>query len=255
METVEYISIEGGEPFLYYPIMVKTVEEAVRLGFYVEILSNCYWATCLEDAVEWLDPIAKLGNVKLSLSSDLYHGENWIAAEVRNAVNAANALGIKVSIISVKYQDAETPCPREIEGAEIDSWELMYRGRAFSKLAEKAKKKPWSGFTKCPYEDFTKQERVHVDPFGYVHVCQGISIGNSWKKPFSKIIEEYDPYENPILDPLIRRGPVALVEKFGLPHDKAYADACHLCYACRYLLRNKYPEILAPNQMYGEIEE
>ena len=254
LKTVDYVSLEGGEPFLYYPIIVKTVEEAVRLGFHVEILSNCYWATCSEDAMEWLDPIAKLGNVKLSLSSDLYHGENWILTEVKNAVIAANALNIKVNVISVKYPDAERLCPKEVENVKIDLWELMYRGRAFSKLAEKAKKKPWSEFTKCPYEDFTKQERVHIDPFGYVHVCQGISIGNSWKKPFSKIIEEYNPRENPILEPLIRGGPVALVEEFNLPHDEVYADACHLCYAARYLLRDKYPEILVPSQMYGEIE-
>ena len=32
--TVNYVSIEGGEPFLYYLIMVKTVKEAVNLGFH-----------------------------------------------------------------------------------------------------------------------------------------------------------------------------------------------------------------------------
>jgi Ca2+-transporting ATPase len=32
--------------------MVKTAKEAVSHGFHVEILSNCYWATCVEDAVE-----------------------------------------------------------------------------------------------------------------------------------------------------------------------------------------------------------
>jgi len=52
LETVNFVSIEGGEPFLYYPIMIKTLQEAVNLGFHVEILSNCYWATCPEDAVE-----------------------------------------------------------------------------------------------------------------------------------------------------------------------------------------------------------
>ena len=64
--------------------------------------------------------------------------------------------------------------------------------------------------------------------------------------------EEYDPYANPILEPLIRGGPVALVEKYNLPHDEAYADACHLCYVARQMLRNKFPEILAPDQMYGK---
>ena len=252
--TVNYVSIEGGEPFLYYPIMVKTAEEAVKLGFNVEILSNCYWATSPEDAEEWLRPIAEVKKVKLSLSSDFYHGESWEVEQVRHAVKAANALNIEAGVIAVKYLQTEAPCPKEIEGVKVDLWELMYKGRAFSKLTERANKKPWREFTKCPYEDFTNQERVHVDPFGYVHVCQGISIGNAWQKPFSKIIEEYNPYENPILEPLIRGGPALLVEKFSLPCVGVYADACHLCSAARYKLRNKYPDMLAPDQMYGEFE-
>jgi len=252
--TVNYVAIEGGEPFLYYPIMIKTVQEAVNLGFHVEILSNCYWATCPEDAVEWLFPVAEAKNVNLSLSSDLYHGESWEIEEVRNALKAAKVLNIKAGVISVKYPGTEPLPSSEMEGAKVDSWTLMYRGRAYSKLTEKADKKNWREFTKCPYENFLKQERVHVDPLGYVHVCQGISIGNAWQKPFSKITEEYNPSENPILEPLVRGGPVALVEKFGLPHDEAYADACHFCSAARLMLRNKYPDILAPDQMYGKFE-
>jgi len=250
--TVNYVSVEGGEPFLYYPVMVKVVKEAVNLGFHVEILSNCYWATCPEDAVEWLLPITEAKDVELSLSSDIYHGESWEIEDVRNAVRAANTLNVNVGVIAVKYPNAETPCPSEIEGVKVDLWELMYRGRASSKLTEKTSKKPWREFTKCPYEDFANQKRVHIDPFGYAHVCQGISIGNAWQKPFSKIIEEYNPYENPILEPLIRGGPAALVEKFSLPHDEAYADACHLCYAARCMLRKRYTDILVPDQMYGE---
>jgi MoaA/NifB/PqqE/SkfB family radical SAM enzyme len=254
LRTVNYVSVEGGEPFLYYPILAKLVKKATDLGFHVEILSNCYWATCQEDATEWLLPIVKAENVELSLSSDLYHGDKWETEEVKNAVKAAKALNMKVGIIAIKFPNAKTPNPKEIEGAKVDLWELMYRGRAASKLTKEATKKPWQEFTKCPYEDFTRQERVHIDPYGYVHVCQGISIGNAWQKPLSKIIEEYNPYENPILEPLIRGGPVELVKKFGLPHDEAYADACHLCFAARYMLREKHPSILAPSQMYGEPE-
>jgi MoaA/NifB/PqqE/SkfB family radical SAM enzyme len=253
--TVNFVAIEGGEPFLHYPIIVKTVEEAVQHGFQVEIISNCYWATCPEDATEWLRPIAAAKNVKLSLSSDLYHGDSWEIEEAKNAVKAANALGIKAGVISVKHPNIEAPSSSQIEGVKVDFWELMYRGRAVSKLADKASKKPWREFAKCPYENFVNQERVHIDPFGYVHVCQGISVGNAWQKPFSKIVEEYNPHQNPILEPLIRGGPVALVEKFGLPHEETYADACHMCYTARLLLRDKYPDILAPDQMYGEAKK
>lgn len=253
--TVETVSIEGGEPFLYYPIMVKTARRAMELGFRVEILSNCYWATCAEDAQEWLIPFAEAKSVELTLSSDLYHGEKWATEEVKNAAKAAKALNLKADILAVKYPFAEIPCPSEIEGAKVGLWDLAYRGRAFSKFTEKASKKSWSEFTKCPFENFTRQERVHVDPFGYVHVCQGISIGNAWEKPFSRVISEYNPYENPILEPLARGGPVALVEKFNLPHDEVYADACHLCYAARLSLRHGFSSILGPDQMYGELEQ
>jgi len=252
--TVDCVSLEGGEPFLYYPIMVKAVEEAAKLGFSVDILSNCYWASCPEDAMEWLLPMFQAGNVELSLSSDLYHGESWQIEEVKNAVKAANSLNMKVGILSIKYPKAETACPREIEGAKVGLYELMYKGRAASELAKEADKKSWREFTKCPYEELVNPERVHVDPLGYVHVCQGISMGNAWQKPFSKIIEQYNPYVNPILEPLIRGGPVALVEKFSLPHNEVYGDACHLCYDTRCMLRKKYPEILGPDQMYGKFE-
>lgn len=250
--TVDSVSLEGGEPFLYYPIMVKAVKEAVKLGFHVEILSNCYWATCPQDARMWLQSMSR--DVELSLSSDLYHGESWRNEEVENAVKAANGLNMKVEVFSIEYPKAKTVCPTEIEGAKVGLYELMYKGRAACELADKAEKKFWRVYTKCPYEELLDPARVHVDPFGFVHVCQGISMGNTWEKPFSKIIGEYDPYEHPVIEPLVRGGPVALVERFGLPHDPVYADACHLCYAARCLLREKYPDILAPDEMYGELE-
>jgi len=250
--TVTYVSIEGGEPFLYYPIMIKAVREAAGLGFAVEVLSNCYWASCQEDALEWLRPIAETGDVKLSLSSDPYHGENWITDEARNAAKIAKTLNIKASVLAVKCSRAITPCPNEVEGVNIGLGDLMYRGRAASELAQEAEKKPWREFSKCPYEDLANPGRVHVDPLGHVHVCQGISIGNAWQKPFSEIIREYSPLGNPILEPLTLGGPTALVEKFDLPHDQLYADACHLCYEARCKLRERYPDMLAPDQMYGE---
>jgi hypothetical protein len=82
--------------------MVKTVNRSVELGLHVEVLSNCYWATCIEDALEWLLPMAEAKDVELSLSSDPYHGERWITEEAKNAVNAAKALSMKVGIMAIK---------------------------------------------------------------------------------------------------------------------------------------------------------
>jgi uncharacterized Fe-S radical SAM superfamily protein PflX len=58
--TVESIYFEGGEPFLYYAVLVQAVREAAQIGFSVGLVSNAYWATSLEDAIEWLKPMARL---------------------------------------------------------------------------------------------------------------------------------------------------------------------------------------------------
>jgi len=246
LKTVEWVWFEGGEPFLYYPVMLKSIKEAKALGFKVGALSNAYWATSQEDALEWLRPLAELGIADIGMSSDPYHGENLEAERVKNGVEAATKLGIHVGIM------ATAQMPQKLTGLPGGVSELMYRGRAAKKLLKEASQKPWAEMTKCPHENLASPERVHVDPLGYVHVCQGLSIGNAWQRPFSEIIQSYDAFRHPIMKPLVEGGPVALVKKFDLPHKRTYADACHLCYEARLQLRAKFPEALTPGQMYGE---
>ena len=101
-------------------------------------------------------------------------------------------------------------------------------------------------------EDFRDPGRVHLDPLGNLHVCQGVAIGNLFEKPLNEICAEFDVDTHPICGPLMSGGPVALVTEYGLPHESEYADACHLCYEARMALRERIPEILGPDQMYGE---
>lgn len=245
LDTVEWVWFEGGEPFLYYQIMLKGLGKAAKMGFKIGVLSNAYWATCLEDALEWLRPLAKLGVANLGLSSDPYHGENTEAERVKNGVEAAIKFGIPVDVM------ATAKLPDKLVGLPSGVSELMYRGRAAEKLLEEAPRKAWSEFKECPYEDLVNPKRVHVDPLSYVHVCQGLTIGNTWQSSFSEIIRSYDHSNHPIIQPLVKGGPAALVEKFGLSHEEEYADACHLCYMARLALRERFPQLLTPNQMYG----
>lgn len=246
LKTVEWVWFEGGEPFLYYPIMLKGVKEAKAMGFKVGALSNAYWATCLEDAMDWLAPLAEHGVIDMGISSDPYHGEELEAERVRNGVQAANKLGISASVM------ATSQMPHKLEGLPGGVSQLMYRGRAARKLLKGAARKPWPELDKCPYENLVSPGRVHVDPLGYVHLCQGLSIGNAWQRPFSEIIESYDAYAHPIIKPLVEGGPAALAKKYGLSLKKTYADACHLCYEARLQLRTRFPDLLTPGQMYGE---
>jgi hypothetical protein len=54
-----------------------------------------------------------------------------------------------------------------------------------------------------------------------------------------------------VIGPLLAGGPAELVRRYDLPREECYADACHLCYEARRALRDRFPEILTPDQMYG----
>ena len=58
-------------------------------------------------------------------------------------------------------------------------------------LTSAARLYPWEQFTSCPYEELRAPERVHVDAFGYVHLCQGITMGNLFKETLKEIVETY----------------------------------------------------------------
>ncbi len=251
--TVEMIYFEGGEPFLFYPIMLRGLREAAALGFKTGIVSNNYWATSVEDAVEWLRPIAEVGINDLSLSSDLFHGEAMMTQAARNAVEAATRLGLPEGIIAIETPEGCAAYPQEDKGEPITGGPVRFRGRAVSKLTEGVPRRPWSEFTECPDEDFTSPGRVHVDTFGHVHLCQGVLMGNLWQQPLKEMLANYNPRSHPIIGPLLEGGPVALVERYNLPHEETYIDACHLCYLARDQLRARFPLLLAPDTVYGEL--
>lgn len=244
---VNSIYFEGGEPFLYYAVLMTSVRKAADMGFSVGIVSNAYWAITVADAEEWLRPfVGRL--VDLTVSSDLFHCSESLGERSQNALVAAKWLNIPTAVISIAQPNTDA---KETRGQIEDQGAVMYRGRAAQTLVEKATHLPWEGFDSCPHEDLREPGRVHLDPFGNLHSCQGIVIGNLFEKPLKQICEEYDADAHPICGPLLEGGPVALVSKYNVPHKRRYADACHLCYEARTTLRQRFPKQLGPDQMYG----
>jgi len=246
--TVEWIYFEGGEPFLYHAVLAHAVRLAHRLGFRVGVVSNGYWATDVEDAIECLRPLAGLVE-DLSISSDPYHGDESPSC---NAHEAAAQLEIPCAFIRIGGPEADGAVTGQIP--EGDS-EVMHRGRAAAKLGASAAKTPWDRLETCPFEDLREPGRVHVDPLGNVHICQGIVLGNVFREPLERICAAYVPEEHPIVGPLLEGGPAALVRRYAQRCDDSYADECHLCYEARAALRGRFPEILAPGQVYGELQD
>lgn len=246
--TVEWVYFEGGEPLLFYPVLVRGVLEAAESGFRVGLVSNAYWATSREDAEAWLEPLAGVVS-ELSLSGDLYHATEVMSPQVLSALAAAKTLGIPADVITIAAPERGGPrCVGQLPPGES---EVMFRGRAAETLASRAPQRPWTDFIQCPHEDLEDPGRLHVDPLGFAHVCQGISLGNVLTEGLGRICERYEPTSHPVCGPLLAGGPAALVRRYALRPRPAYADACHLCDESRRALRSRFPGVLTPDQMYG----
>jgi hypothetical protein len=129
----------------------------------------------------------------------------------------------------------------------------MFRGRAAERLAASVPQRPARELTKCPHEQLDSPGRIHLDCFGRLHLCQGLCLGSG---PPAAACAAYDPSSHPIVGVLLDGGPYALARLAAADHGfqtaGGYADACHLCYHTRLFLRPHYPDLLGPDQMYGE---
>jgi len=252
MKTVKRVYFEGGEAFLFYPLMVEGIRIAREQDLEVGIVTNSYWATGDRDAELWLRPLCEMGIADLSLSDDSFHSEDDKEGPTSHTIAAAKRLGMPTGVISI-----DRPSVEKSEGSEQDRGEpvvggsTMFRGRAVDKLLEGLPTRPWQEFTECPHEELKNPKRVHVDPYGNVHICQGLSMGSMWKTPLSELTKAYDYASHPICRPLIKGGPVLLATEYGVEHEDRYVDACHLCYIVRKALLDRFPEYLAPKQVYG----
>ncbi|MFX1323026.1 MAG: radical SAM protein [Promethearchaeota archaeon] len=250
--TVEWIYWEGGEPFLFYPIMLEGMRLAKERGFKNGIVTNSYWATSTEDAELWLKPITELGVADFSISDDTFHFENESENLAKIARRAANNLKLPADSITINEPTIKEGIDKDQEkGEPVIGGGAMFRGRAVEKLIEGLPQRPWTEMTECPYEDLEGLGRIHVDPFGNAHICQGLSIGNFWDTPLSELIKNYKPKAHPICGPLIKGGPAELVRKYNINHENTYVDECHLCYMARLALIDKFPQYIGPKQVFG----
>ena len=141
VDGLGWIYFEGGEPFLYYPILIRGVQMATAMGFHVGLVSNAFWATTTADAVVWLKPFADLIE-DLTISSDAYHEGQSNTRTVDHALAAAWQLSIPTKLICVAQPEEMSASLAQGQIPEGQS-AVMYRGRAVSRLVSRATLQPW----------------------------------------------------------------------------------------------------------------
>jgi hypothetical protein len=248
--TVNTVYFEGGEPMLFYPLLLACVKRARELGLHVGIVTNGYFATSERDAELWLRPLKELGLADLSISDDTFHSDAE-TSPAKYALAAARKLGIATGSICIEPPTVAVASASRSKGEPIVGGDVQFRGRAVNKLAQNLPVRPWNEFTECPHEELVNPGRVHVDAYGNVHLCQGLCIGNMWQTPLSMLVKSYRSDTHPIARSLVAGGPAQLATDFKVAHVDGYVDACHLCFAVRSALIEQFPQFLAPKQVYG----
>ncbi|MFA4861678.1 radical SAM protein, partial [Methanoregula sp.] len=191
IRTVDTIYFEGGEPFLFYPVLLNGIRQARSRNFSVGIVTNGYFATSEENARCFLEPLAALGVVDFSVSDDIFHYENRQENPARRALEVASKMGLPTLVLALNPggsgPDNQAALREEGKGV-ITEGGIMFRGRAATRLSQYAELHNWRQFTTCPYEDLQNPSRLHVDAYGNVQICQGICIGNVWEQPLAELI-------------------------------------------------------------------
>jgi hypothetical protein len=76
-------------------------------------------------------------------------------------------------------------------------------------------------------------------------------MGNLWKTSLSELVATYEAKAHPLCRPLMIGGPFQLAREHGIETEEGYVDECHLCYVARRALVDRFPQYLAPKQVYG----
>jgi hypothetical protein len=252
IDSIQEVYFEGGEPFLVYPLLVEGLELAHQLDLRAGVVTNAYWATSVEDAKLWLAPLRRLGVSDLSISEDVFHQGTEVDPAPGFARRAAERLGIPCATICIEAPTVGT-CEESGtgRGRPVVGGGVRFRGRAAERLTAGLPTRPCATFTSCPYEKLEQPERVHVDAFGHVHICQGLTMGNMWRTPLAALVRDYDVHRHPLCGPLAAGGPARLSTLGSASHAAGHVDACHCCYETRKSLLGQFPGCLGPRQVYG----
>jgi hypothetical protein len=95
---IEIVHFVGGDPFLHADIMAEACALARELGLRCGATTSAYWGKTALHARKVLAPLAAAGLTELTISYDDSHAEFVRIGAIRNALEAALALGLTLRI-------------------------------------------------------------------------------------------------------------------------------------------------------------
>ncbi len=224
---------EGGESFTRYQVLLHFLRRATALGLSASALTNASWVTSRQQAEERIAELMAAGLTNLGISTDRWHQRYVPVERVDTLLEVCEAAGLAAARMETTPES------------------VMFRGRAAERLAPQMPTRPAEELTVCPHEQLGSPSRIHLDCYGWLHLCQGLTLGG---ESIQEAVANHDPQRHPLVAILLDGGPCALgkyAAELGFQMHHGYVDGCHLCYRAREFLRPKFPDLLGPDEMYG----
>jgi DNA-binding HxlR family transcriptional regulator len=146
-QSLELVCISGGEPCLYFDLVINIVREARVIGVPgIWVFTNAYWAVNRKRASCKLTRLEEAGLTRLCLSADSFHQPFIPVGRVRHAMTVARDMGLEV-VLDVRYlgspleDNPSNQATRQVlgelgnlENIEIWQGQPWYIGRAADRL-------------------------------------------------------------------------------------------------------------------------
>jgi pyruvate-formate lyase-activating enzyme len=247
------VGFTGGEAFIFKNVMKEAMYHAAyNYGLPSCIGTNSSWATSKDKALSLLDGYYQIGLRRLQLSVDDYHQE-WVPLErVKYAIEAANELGIRTTLVCIV--DEGTKSLKEyVELLEVAQHELVEMTAEapvtpVGFAAERISKRDLPVLPDVPSNWCSMLDVVNILPDGSVQLCCGapfslksLKAGNAKENTLKDILASAEL--NPVFNALaVAKGPRILAETLHEAGEDSFLKrGCYAssCDACQHIMRNE----------------
>jgi MoaA/NifB/PqqE/SkfB family radical SAM enzyme len=243
---IQGLALTGGEPFYNLDLLRRISDLGDELGMVISVVSNAFWATSKQAALQMLTSVPAIRMI--SLSTDVYHQKTIPFDHVINAIEAAEECGLLYSVAictdridNIEYKKTLARLSQIIDEDKIRISIAFPVGRAENLLKVlNYDTSPEPSVSAC-----TMGSSPIIFPDGNMFACIGplltlknkhpLLLGNVYEEPLEVILDRAE--SNLLLHAIRIWGPwklVAALKKEGysdlLPDEYITDSVCDACY-------------------------
>jgi len=248
------LHIGGGEAFLNFEILQRTIELCVEQGILLQYVeTNAFWCDTEEKTRGLFQEVRNSGLSSVLISASPFHNEFIPFEYTERAVHIATEIFGQYNVLvytpfffdQLKNQNTaekldfheylNTIGKEQAAQLFINHYSIVPTGRFVTKLHDLYRGKPATYFfnTNC-YAEFTNPHHIHIDNWGnyIVSFCSGISLGNAFY--LERLYQGINLKDYPLLGILSDTGVEGLLQlaknQFDyVEREAGYIAKCHLC--------------------------